>query len=332
MINEILESIASKKRILILTHNNPDPDAMASAFGLKHLLNQTYRRKKITIAYMGMVGRLENRELVKQCKIDMQHSFGLDFRRFDHIIVVDTQPSAGNVYISKGVCVNTIIDHHIIKRNIPKRKDLIMDIRPLYGSTCTIIAEYYKMLGFTPDTNTATALCYGISSDTIGKARDNNSVDRQMMGFLFPYLSIRKLGKIENPELPRYHFKTLRRAIENAIIINELLFCDISEVRNSDLIAEAADYFTRMREIRCVFVIGKFDNVAFFSLRYKSTKKSVGRVAMKIVKGMGYGGGHIQSAGGQIPLTNRDYAETIAVLKSRTLKYLGINSIEEKPI
>ncbi len=331
MIHEILESIAPKKRILILTHNNPDPDAMASAQGFKNLLHMA-ARKKVTIAYMGMIGRLENRELVKQCKIDMQQSFGLNFKRFDHIVVVDTQPQAGNVYIASGFNVNTVIDHHLSKRNIQKRKDMIADIRPDYGSTCTIIAEYYKTLGLVPDTNTATALCFGIGTDAIGKARDNNSVDRQMLGFLFPHVSINKLARIENPELPRYHFKTLRRAIENAVIIDELLFCDLGEVRNSDLIAETADYLTRMRDIRCVFVIGKFDNVALFSLRYKSARKSVGRVAMKIVKGIGYGGGHTQSAGGQIPLTNRVYSEMVGILKSRLLKYLGITSNEEKPI
>ncbi|MDR0453782.1 MAG: DHH family phosphoesterase [Deferribacteraceae bacterium] len=330
MIEEILGSIESKKHILILTHNNPDPDAMAAAMGLKHLFQMN--KKRVTIAYMGIVGRLENREFVKQCKIDMQHSFGLNFRRFDHIIVVDTHPLAGNVYIAKGFNVNTIIDHHISNLKLAKQKDLIADIRPAYGSTCTIVAEYYNTLSLIPDTNTATALCYGIISDIMGNARDNCLVDQQMLGFLYPHVSISKLGKIENPDLPRYHFKTLRRAIENSIVIDELLFCDLDEVHNSDLIAETADYLTRMREIRCVFVIGKFDNAAFFSLRYKSANKPVGRIAMKIVKGIGYGGGHTKSAGGQIPLINRVYSEIVGILKSRLLKYMCVNSVEEKPI
>jgi len=330
MIYEILDSIASKKRILILVHNNPDPDAMASAVGLKNLFQMA--KRKVIIAYMGIVGRLENREFIKQCKIDMQYSFGLNFKRFDHILLVDTQPQAGNVYIANGSQVNTVIDHHFIKRKIPKRKDLMLDIRPDYGSTCTIVAEYYKTLALAPDTNTATALCYGISSDVMGKARDNNSVDQKMLGFLYPYVSISKLGKIQNPELPRYHFKTIRRAIENSVIINKLLFCDLEEVRNSDLIAETADYLTRMREIQYVFVIGRFDNAALFSIRYKSAKKPVGRIAMHMVKGIGYGGGHTKSAGGQVPLINKVYSEIVDVLKSRLLKHLTIQSIEGKSI
>jgi nanoRNase/pAp phosphatase (c-di-AMP/oligoRNAs hydrolase) len=141
MINDLLKVIASKKRILILTHNNPDPDAMASAFGLQQLIHKLID-KKSTIAYMGMIGRLENRELVKQCKIDMHLSFGLNFKRFDYIIVMDTQPQAGNVYLPEGIKVNAIIDHHLIKRPIPENTNLLADIRPTSGSTCTILADY----------------------------------------------------------------------------------------------------------------------------------------------------------------------------------------------
>ena len=332
---EVLESIflaiSPKKRILILTHNNPDPDAMGAAFALKNLLHAKLR-KKCTIAYMGMIGRLENREFVKQCKIDLHSSFDLNFRRFDYIIVVDTQPQAGNVYIPEGFQANLVIDHHLSKKAMPKRKDLIADLRPGYGSTCTIIAEYYKTLGLIPDTNTATAMCVGITTDAIGSARDSSKTDQEMLGFIYPYVSINKISRINNPELPRYHYKTLRRAIENAVIIEDLLFCDLGDVRNSDLIAETSDYLLRMREIKCVFVCGKLDDVIMFSLRYKSTRKSVGRIAMRIVQGIGYGGGHVKTAGGQVPLAGKDYAETIGILKSRLIKRLGLKVLDEKPI
>ncbi len=332
MIEQILESLANKRKILILTHNNPDPDAMAAALGLKYIIAQKLN-KKATISYMGVIGRLENRELVRQCHIEMHQSFHINFNRFDHIVVVDTQPQAGNVFIPEDRVVNTVIDHHIVKKVLPKRKDLIVDIRSEYGSTCTIITEYMVKLGIIPDKNTATALYYGITTDAIGKARDSIIIDQQMLGSLFPHLSINKLSKIQNPDLPRYHFKTLKRAIDNSVIIEELLFCDLSEVRNGDLIAETADFMLKMREIKCVFIIGKLENIAIFSLRYKTKRKSVGHIAMRMVKGIGYGGGHMKSAGGQIPLTNKNYSEIVFLLKSRLLKSLGIAAhAEEKPI
>jgi nanoRNase/pAp phosphatase (c-di-AMP/oligoRNAs hydrolase) len=282
---------------------------------------------------MGIVGRLENRELVKQCKIDMKQSFGLNFSRYDYIIVVDTQPQAGNVFIPEGIQVNAVIDHHITKRKLIKRKDLIADIRPKYGSTCTIIAEYYKELGIVPEMDVATAMSIGITTDSIGAGRDSSPSDQQMLGFLFPHISINKLVRVQNPPLPRYHFKTLRKAIESAVIIDDLLFCDLGEVRNSDLIAESADYMIRMRDVKCLFVVGKLDNVALFSMRTKSAKRSVGNIAMNIVKNIGYGGGHTKFAGGQVPVVNRSYQEAVSILKTRLLKAIGIApNTEEKPI
>jgi nanoRNase/pAp phosphatase (c-di-AMP/oligoRNAs hydrolase) len=155
-----------------------------------------------------------------------------------------------------------------------------------------------------------------------------------MLGFLYPYMAVKKLAKIQNPELPRYHFKTLKRAVDSAMIYDHLLFCDLGEVRNADLIAEIADYMLRIREVRCVYVMGRVDETkAIFSLRYKSTRKSVGHIAMKIVKGIGYGGGHVQTAGGQIPLLSKVYTDISAMMKQRLLKLLHIlPETEGKPI
>jgi nanoRNase/pAp phosphatase (c-di-AMP/oligoRNAs hydrolase) len=281
---------------------------------------------------MGVVGRLENRELVRQCGIDMQPSFTLNFKRFDYIILVDTQPQAGNVYIPDSFSVNAVVDHHLTKKKLNK-KDIIADIRPDYGSCSTIITEYIQGLQMEPDKTIATALYYGITTDALGQARDAHQADQRMLGFLFPYVAINKLKRIESPDLPRYHFKNLKRAIENSIILDFLLFCDLGDVRNVDLIAETADYLTRMREVRCIFVVGKLDNVAYFSLRYKSTRRTVGLIAIKIVKGIGYGGGHVKSAGGQIPLSGKVYSDITALLKTRLMKNLSIpHDTEGKPI
>ena len=37
-LDALLEATARAKKVLILTHNNPDPDAVASAVALRHLL------------------------------------------------------------------------------------------------------------------------------------------------------------------------------------------------------------------------------------------------------------------------------------------------------
>ncbi len=329
MIEEILNFVKPKRKVLILTHNNPDPDTMAAAFGMKTILT-TILKKRCTIAYDGIVGRAENREMVKLCKIQMFQSRLLNFSRYDCLILVDTQPTAGNVYIPKKFFPHIVIDHHNFR--IQTKKSDIYDIRPEYGSTSTIITEYIKQLDFDINKNTATALYYGIKTDTIGSARNNTQSDLDMMSYILPKISLKKLAKIETPELPRYYYKNLKKVTENTVIIDNLAFCDIKDVRNADLIAETSDFLLRMRDIKWSFVIGKIDDMCYFSLRCKSVRRKVGTIALNIVKGIGTGGGHIQSAGGQIPLKDKTYEEILEIIKKRLLKKIGISKREEKSI
>lgn len=330
MIKKILDTLKPKRKILILTHNNPDPDTLAAAFGLKNLLNITLQ-KRCTIAYHGIIGRAENRELVKQCKIDLYPSTMLDFSRYDGLIVVDTQPTAGNVYIPKNFFPDVIIDHHNFREQ--SKNANVYDIRINYGSTSSIIVEYYKELNIECEQNVATALYYGIRTDTVGTGRQNNRIDLSMMSYVLPKISLKKLSKIETPELPKYYFKNIKVALENAQLYDNLVFCNLNEVRNADLIAETSDFFLRMRDIKWTFVIGKVDDMAFFSLRCKQAKRKVGLIALNIVKGLGTGGGHMKSAGGQIPLPkSNSYENIVEEIKKRLMRKIRIKTNESKTI
>lgn len=330
MIKNILNTLKPKRKILILTHNNPDPDTIASAFGLKFILFKLLQ-KRCTIAYHGIIGRAENRELVKQCKIDIYPSTMLDFSRYDGLVVVDTQPTAGNVYVPKGFFPDVVIDHHNFRDQTKNAK--VYDVRLDYGSTSSIIAEYCKELGLICEQNVATALYYGIRTDTVGTGRQNNRIDLSMMSYVLPHISLKKLSKIETPELPKYYFKNIKIALENAQIYNDLIFCDLKDVRNADLIAETSDFFLRMRDIKWSFVIGKVDDMAYFSLRCKQTKRRVGMIALQIVKGLGTGGGHMKSAGGQIPLQkNINYEDIVVEIKKRLIRKIKIKATEVKTI
>lgn len=329
MIEQILEDIKPKRKVLILTHNNPDPDTIAAAQGMKFILSKILK-KRCTIAYHGIVGRAENRELVKVCQIDMHPSTKLNFARYDYLIVVDTQPRAGNVYIPNGFNVNLSIDHHNFRASTKRIK--IYDVRPDAGSTSTIIVEYMKAMGLQPDGNTATALYYGIKTDTVGSGRSSNSQDLEMMSYIFPFISLKKLTRIENPELPRYYYKNLRKALDCTEIMDDIIFCNLGDVRNADLIAETSDFLLRMRDVKWTFVIGKIENNGYFSLRSKSTRMRVGRIAITLVKGLGTGGGHMKSAGGQIPLEGKNYEDVVNAIKTRLLKKAGFKGEDIKKI
>ena len=184
----------------------------------------------------------------------------------------------------------------------------------------------------TPDANTATALYYGIKTDTVGSGRSSSSHDLEMMSYIFPNISLKKLTRIENPELPRYYYKNLRKALDCAEIMDDIIFCNLGDVRNADLIAETSDFLLKMRDIKWTFVVGKIDNSGYFSLRSKSARMKVGRIAMSLVKGLGTGGGHMKSAGGQISLEGKDYEDITNIIKTRLLKKAGFKGEDIKKV
>lgn len=327
MIEKILEYVKPKRKVLFLTHDNPDPDSISSAFALKNLLYLIYK-KRCTIAYRGIIGRSQNRELVRVCNIKMFNSSLLNPGRYECVILVDCQPFAGNVFLPENRVPDIVIDHHYVRSYSKKAK--IKDIRPNVGSTCTIITEYYKRLNILPDKNTATSLYYGMKTDTIGTARSNTKLDLDMMSYITPYISLKKLSKIEEPEIPKYYYKNLLKVLERMEIIDDLIFCDIDEVRNADLIAEMSDFLVRMRDIKWSFVIGYVNKTCYFSLRCKLSRKVVGGIASHITKGIGSGGGHLKSAGGQISLDNKNYIDVVSLVKKRLLQILEKGETKEE--
>ena len=103
-------------RWLVLTHDNPDPDALASAQILARILRQAFRQT-VTVAYGGIIGRAENRELVKSLRLPFSHVRHLSFRKYRRFALVDTQPRSGNNQLPSRIVPDVVIDHHPVRPN-----------------------------------------------------------------------------------------------------------------------------------------------------------------------------------------------------------------------
>ncbi|HQN40195.1 MAG TPA: DHH family phosphoesterase, partial [Thermoanaerobaculia bacterium] len=141
---QFVHGTPSRAAWLILTHDNPDPDALVSMALLARLLRQVFRRHA-TIAYGGMIGRAENREMVRVLGLEMVHMREISWRTFDLFALVDSQPRTGNNQLPADLTPHVVIDHH------PPRKASLscpfVDIRRDYGATATILAEYLQASG-----------------------------------------------------------------------------------------------------------------------------------------------------------------------------------------
>src|SRR2546425_9859905 len=95
---------------------------------------------------------------------------------FDRLPSVDLQPP----HLSNPPeQIDLVIDHHPEQFNY---KSHIKDIRPSYGATSTVLLEYLLCANSVIGTRLATAMLYGIKSDTFALSREVNEWDVEEIG------------------------------------------------------------------------------------------------------------------------------------------------------
>src|SRR6185295_5234684 len=242
-LGEKVRALGVGGRWLVLTHDNPDPDALASALLLSRLLRIAFRQK-VTAAYGGLVGRAENREMVKSLKLRFSHIRNLNLKKYAHFALVDTQPRTGNNQLPSGVLPSIVIDHHPIRKattGVP-----FHDIRPSYGATATILAEYLIAAGLRIPHALTTGLVYAIRSETQDFAREFVGHDKAIYDHFFPLADHRLLAKIQTPRLPLSYFGNLHEALEKLECVDSLIVSHLGRVEQPDIVPELADLLLRM--------------------------------------------------------------------------------------
>jgi nanoRNase/pAp phosphatase (c-di-AMP/oligoRNAs hydrolase) len=135
----LIEWVRGKGRILVVVHDNPDPDALAAAFALQHLFLVKTGQEAV-IAFGGLIGRSENQVMVKELEIGVVPISSLALDQFNVVCMVDTQPETGNNSLPPGHPVHLVIDHHPPRPIC--RSCRWVDVREDYGASATILYEY----------------------------------------------------------------------------------------------------------------------------------------------------------------------------------------------
>jgi len=182
--DKLLAVLPDSGSILLTSHDNPDPDALASCLALQALIRE---KKGINprIVIGGILGRAENRALSLELDIDFYPVDLVGNKHWDAVIMADAQPQSGNSSLPAGMPILAVIDHH------PQRKPLSIpfaDIRPKYGAVSTILVEYLKKQGIAWNSSLATALFYAIKSETAELGRGICDADRRAYFELFDHV------------------------------------------------------------------------------------------------------------------------------------------------
>jgi nanoRNase/pAp phosphatase (c-di-AMP/oligoRNAs hydrolase) len=313
-----------KGRWLVLTHDNPDPDALASAQLLCRILRQAFGQK-VTAAYGGIIGRAENREMVRTLRLSFSHIRYLNLKNYQHFALVDTQPRSGNNQLPPRIVPDVVIDHHPVRANT--QTGPFYDIRPKYGATATILAEYMLEAGILPTHALATALIYAIRSETQDFAREHAGPDKAIHDLFFPQTHHRLLARIQSPRLPFAYFSNLHDALENLESVDSLVLSHLGPVEQPDIVPEIADLLLRMEGKTWSLATGYFQDRLYLSIRTTNTRGDAGALMRRVVGRRGKGGGHGMIAGGWIdasrvtdPAERREMQKRLGHRLARELK------------
>lgn len=324
--------LADSKTLLIILHNNPDPDAIASGFALSYLTQKRYDLKA-SLAYGGYIIRAENKALVNTLKISLKHISRIKFSIYDRIAIVDSQPGAGNNSLPPDVHCHIVIDHH------PQRKDIdseLILVDPEIGATSTLVMKLIEISGLPLSSELATALSYAISSETQDLGRETSVHDIEAYLKVFPLANIRYLSRIIHPKLPRSYFITLVSTLQRAMIFKNILCAHLGLVDSPEIIAQMADMLLQHHGTSWVLCTGRFKGNLLLSMRSSNPNAKAGVLIKKLVSDKNEAGGHDMFAGGKITVSDsgkQDYEALEQDLTNRFAKLMGYTqTIEWKPM
>ncbi|HEV8580891.1 MAG TPA: DHHA1 domain-containing protein [Thermoanaerobaculia bacterium] len=323
-LTEMIQRQGRGGRWLVLTHDNPDPDALASAQILARVLRQAFRQK-VTAAYGGIIGRAENREMVRSLRLSFSHIRHLSFKNYRHFALVDTQPRSGNNQLPPRIVPDIVIDHHPVRANT--QTGPFYDIRPKYGATATILAEYMLAAGVQPTHALATALIYALRSETQDFAREYAGPDKAIHDLFFPRANHRLLARIQSPRLPFTYFSNLHDALENMESVDSLILSHLGPIEQPDIVPEIADLLLQMEGKTWALATGYYQDRLYLSIRTTNTRADAGGLMRRVIGRRGKGGGHGMIAGGWIdaskvtgPAERREMQKRLGIRLAKELK------------
>jgi nanoRNase/pAp phosphatase (c-di-AMP/oligoRNAs hydrolase) len=272
------------QRIAIVLQDDPDPDALASAIALRTLLG----RNRLTTPLFSYtpITRPENRAMVRLLEIDVAAASSEILREYDLIAMVDVQPPYFNGRLPRA---DIVIDHH---PGYAEADVGFQDIRTRYGATATILTEYLISARERVSERLATALLYGIKSDTLMLSRRVTEEDLEAFTFLYPLANYGLLRRIERPELPLAFAQVLAAGMKRLWIKDQLLVLYLGRVERDDLIVQMADFCLQFEGVQWVAVAGKLGANLVVAVRTHGLGRSAGETVRRLFGAIGSAGGH----------------------------------------
>jgi nanoRNase/pAp phosphatase (c-di-AMP/oligoRNAs hydrolase) len=321
---KLLKLLQDKKKILVTSHIFPDPDALASAWGLKTLLEARLPYADVDMSIKGEIGGGVNEAFVRNSDLHLVPWSDDGLKKYDAIILTDVQPMFSYSPQPHDLLPLAVIDHH---RNRKRPHLPFADIRTDVGATSSIVFSYFMEVEQPISPELAATLLYGVESDLAGAAGQPGELDNIALSSLTLLANPRKLYQMRYVDLPQAYYLCYYSGLANAFYYDDAIISHLETIDSPEKPAVIADFLLRFEPIHWALVTAAYENRLVLSLRTSSTKLSAADMIRRLLRGAGEGGGHRTKAGGFIPLETNSPTEIErkrTVLRRRYLKALGI--------
>ncbi|MGE4505590.1 MAG: bifunctional oligoribonuclease/PAP phosphatase NrnA [Desulfovibrionaceae bacterium] len=278
---------------------NADPDALGSCMALKRIM--TRKVKSVGIAQINEIKRPDNLAMIRYLRIPTQKAIPTLTAQYDKFALIDSQPHHHPDL--EGYPYDVVIDHHPLLKDKPVSAPFT-DIRPKYGATCTMMVEYLYNMKIRPGMLLATALMYGIKTDTDDWERDFIDADMAAFKYLSKFADRTILNRIGRSEFHLDWMRFFSRAFYNLRRIGSGLFAHMGKVENPDILVIVADFFMRVHGVSWVTVSGEYGETMVVIFRGDGLRKDMGKFASCLLGELGSAGGHKEAARGEVPIAN----------------------------
>jgi len=289
---------AAEEPIAVLTHDNPDPDAIASAVALVEIAAAAGVEARA--CYFGAIAHQENRALVNLLELDLHELSGPEaLSEYGGIALVDHARPGVNDPLEAGTRVDVVIDHH--PTHGPDDAAFV-DLRSEAGATGTLLTEYFEHLGVSMSQRVATALLYGLRVDTDDFTREVSAGDFEAAATLVQMADHSVLERVESPSLSGDTIDVLARAIEHRQRHGLVLTTCVGEINDRDALSQAADRLLDLEDVTTTVVFGITEETVYVSARARGAAIDLGETLRAAYGRLGSAGGHAEMAGAQLPI------------------------------
>ena len=284
----------SADRVLILLHNDPDPDAMASGLALRSLLKRN-KTTAILGAFQG-VARPENLRMASLLDIVVEPITAESLSHFDRLATVDVQPHYFGGLLNR---VDLVVDHHPEQTGY---STVFKEIRADYGSTSTIFTEHFRAVDAAISERLATAMLYAIKSDTLFLSRQTNQADLEAFTFLYSLADAALVRKMEGSGITLERLQYVTRAVTAGAKQHQIYATHLGDAPREDLVPYVADYLLQLEGISWSLVSAFVGHDVVICVRNLGYSRNAGEFVRRSFSDIGSAGGHRAMAKAVIPV------------------------------